>query len=161
MAKPVLKSNSIKENSCCHANESIERNSLMKKGYGAQSMTELLSNHQDEQFSNSVIQMKNQKHNSHAETLIRDHTIIPPIQNLSKCGGLQAGPGFAEIVKLKPVHRSYKLNLVIIHCFLSRQNTFTYNFIYSTVAEKAKHIMDYVDVLSNIDYKYVERFTKY
>ena len=124
-------------------------------------MIELPSNHQDEQFSNSVMQMKNQKHNSHVETLIRDHTIIPPIQNYTKCGGLQAGPGFAESVNLKPVHRSDKFNLVIIHCFSSRQNTFTYSFIYSTVAEKAKHIMDYVDVLSNYYYKYVERFTKY
>ena len=109
-------------------------------------MIELPSNHQDEQFSNSVMQMKNQKHNSHVETIIRDHSIIPPTQNSTKCGGLQAGPGFAESVNLKPVHRSDKFNLVIIHCFSSSKNTFSYSFKNSTAPQNVKSIKDYVDV---------------
>lgn len=64
----------------------------------------------------------------------------------SKGGGLQPGSGSEVIVNPKPVHKPDKFNLVIIHCFSSSKNTFSYSFKNSTAPQNVKSIKDYVDV---------------
>lgn len=64
----------------------------------------------------------------------------------SENGGLQPGPGSEVIVNPKPVHKPEKFNLVVIHCFLSSNNTFSYSFKNGSVAQNVKSIKDYVDV---------------
>ena len=64
----------------------------------------------------------------------------------SKGGGLQPGPGSEVIMNPKPVHKSDKFNLVIIHCFSSSKNTFSYSFKNGTAPQNVKSIKDYVDV---------------
>ena len=64
----------------------------------------------------------------------------------SKGGGLQPGPGSEVIMNPKPVHKSDKFNLVIIHCFSFSNNTFSYSFKNGTISQNADSIKDYVDV---------------
>lgn len=64
----------------------------------------------------------------------------------SKGGGLQPGSGSEVIVNPKPVHKPEKFNLVIIHCFSSSKNTFSYSFKNSTAPQNVKSIKDCVDV---------------
>ena len=64
----------------------------------------------------------------------------------SEGGGLQPGPGSEVIMNPKPVHKPDKFNLVIIHCFSSSKNTFSYSFKNSTAPQNVKSINDCVDV---------------
>lgn len=64
----------------------------------------------------------------------------------SEGGGLQPGPGSEVIMNPKPVHKPDKFNLVIIHCFSSSKNTFSYSFKNGTAPQNVKSIKDYVDV---------------
>ena len=64
----------------------------------------------------------------------------------SKGGGLQPGLSSEVIVNPKPFHKPDKLNLVIIHCFSSKKNTFSYKFKNDTVSQNAKNIKNCVDV---------------
>ena len=69
-----------------------------------------------------------------------------PKKSESKGGGLQPGSGSEVIVTPKPVQKPEKFNLVIIHCFSSSKNTFSYSFKNGNVSQNTKSINDYVDV---------------
>ena len=69
-----------------------------------------------------------------------------PKKSESEGGGLQPGPGSEVIVNPKPVYKPDKFNLVIIHCFSSSKNTFSYSFKNGTVPQNEKSIKDCVDV---------------
>ena len=61
-------------------------------------------------------------------------------------GGLRPGEDSAVIANPQPVSKSEKYKLVIIHCFASSKNTFTYSFKNGTVPQNSKSIKDYVEV---------------
>ena len=69
-----------------------------------------------------------------------------PKKSESEGGGLQAGPGSEVIVNPKPVYKPDKFNLVIIHCFSSSKNTFSYSFKNGTAPQNVKSIKNCVDV---------------
>ena len=61
-------------------------------------------------------------------------------------GGLRPGEDSAVIANPQPVSKSEKYKLVIIHCFASSKNTFTYSFKNGTVPQNSKSIINYVEV---------------
>lgn len=69
-----------------------------------------------------------------------------PKKSESKGGGLQPGLGSEVIANPKPVHKPEKYSLVIIHCFSSSKNTFSYKFNNGTVPQNKKSINDYIEV---------------
>ena len=75
-------------------------------------------------------------------------------------GGLRPGEDSAVIANPQPVSKSEKYKLVIIHCFASSKNTFTYSFKNGTVPQNSKSIINYVEVAEYLSILYVERLTK-
>lgn len=94
----------------------------------------------------STSQQKEDLGDKDKSELKKDQPSPLPKKSESEGGGLQPGPGSEVIVNPKPVYKPDKFNLVIIHCFSSSKNTFSYSFKNGTAPQNVKSINDCVDV---------------
>ena len=94
----------------------------------------------------SILQQKEDLIDEDKSEVKKDQPSPLPKKSESGGGGLQAGPNSEVIGTPKPVQKPEKFNLVIIHCFSSSKNTFSYSFKNGTAPQNIKSIKDYVDV---------------
>ena len=94
----------------------------------------------------STSQHKEDLIESNQSEVKKDQSSPLPKKSESEGGGLQPGPGSEVIANPKPVHKPDKFNLVIIHCFSSSKNTFSYSFKNGTISQNADSIKNCVDV---------------
>ena len=135
-----------KEESIIHQSETVSDN---QNTSDSQTKDESI-NHQSETASNirntSDSQTKEDP-TKNDKTEIKIESKVP-LRNRPETtyGGLRPGEDSAVIANPQPVSKSEKYKLVIIHCFASSKNTFTYSFKNGTVPQNSKSIKDYVEV---------------